>query len=217
MPIAAKNKVLATRIAEKLGVKNNTARVYASLIKQMWLRTSKQATHGNMPADMNFLKTTKMKSYVKGIVNLTRRKNHANAAIAGLKLVTDAKDTHRQEYRDVMMSADKDFQKFLISGKRQRSFKNAEQAWDLVINAHKKVARVLNLEGIWREGEHVDHSQYKKIMAWVYFKWRCSAPPIVHRYPVYRGRQVRKPERRGKGCEQLDQNGQEVDLRNQEV
>ena len=88
MPIAAKNKVLATRIAEKLGVKNNTARVYASLIKQMWLRTSKQATHGNMPADMNFLKTTKMKSYVKGIVNLTRRKNHANAAIAGLKLVT---------------------------------------------------------------------------------------------------------------------------------
>ena len=126
MPIEKKNTALTKRIAEKLGVKNNTARVYASLIKQMWLRTSKEATHKNMPADMAFLKTTKSKAYVRGIVNLTRRKNHANAAVAALKMVTDEKDVHKQEYRDIMMAADKDFQKFLLSGKRQRSFKNAE-------------------------------------------------------------------------------------------
>ena len=177
MPIEKKNTELTKRITEKLGVKNNTARVYASLIKQMWLRMSKEATHQNMPADMAFLKTTKMKSYVRGIVNLTRRKNHANAAVAALKMVTDEKDVHKQEYRDIMMAADKDFQKFLLSGKRQRSFKNAEASWEIVKNAHKKVARVLNLEGIWREGEHVDHTQYKKLMAFIYFKWLADSSP----------------------------------------
>ena len=59
MPIAKKNTELTKRITEKLGVKNNTARVYASLIKQMWL------PHQNMPADMAFLKTTKMKKILK--------------------------------------------------------------------------------------------------------------------------------------------------------
>ena len=58
----------------------------------MWLRTSKEATHKNMPADMAFLKSTKSKSYVGGIVNLTRRKNHANAAIAAIAATAAAND-----------------------------------------------------------------------------------------------------------------------------
>lgn len=175
MPIEAKNTKLTKRLSEKLKVKHNTGRVYASLIKQMWLRTSKEATHDNLPDDLGFLKSSKTKAYVKGIVNLTRRKNHANAAVAGLKLVDDEKS--RGEYRDIMMTADKDYQKFLGSGKRQRNFKNAEASWKLIINAHKKVARVLNIEGIWREGEHVNHTQYKKLMAWLYFKWLADTSP----------------------------------------
>ena len=175
MPLAAKNLKLTKRLAEKLKVKHNTGRVYASLIKQMWIRSSKSATHDNLPDDLGFLKSSKTKAYVKGIVNLTRRKNHANAAVAGLKLVGD--EVNRMEYRDIMMSADKDHQKFLQSGKRQRNFKNAEASWNLIINAHKKVARVLNIEGIWREGEHVNHTQYKKIMALLYFKWLADMSP----------------------------------------
>lgn len=175
MPLEKKNTKLTKRLAEKLKVKQNTARVYASLLKQMWLRTSKEATHDNMPDDLGFLKSSKTKGYVRGIVNLTRRKNHSNAAVAGTKLIDDEKT--RNEYREIMMTADKDYQKFLTSGKRQRNFKNAESAWKLISNAHKKVARVLNIEGIWREGEHVSHAQYKKIMAWLYFKWLVDSSP----------------------------------------
>lgn len=175
MPLAAKNLALTKRLSEKLKVKHNTGRVYASLIKQLWIRSSKTATHDNLPEDLGFLKQAKTKAYVKGIVNLTRRKNHANAAVAGLKLVGD--EVHRGAYREIMMSASEDYQKFLSSGKRQRNFKNAEASWNLIINAHKKVARVLNLEGIWREGEHVNHTQYKKIMAWIYFKWLADMNP----------------------------------------
>ena len=172
MPIEKKNTELTKRIAEKLGVKNNTARVYASLIKQMWLRTSKEATHKNMPADMAFLITTKSKAYVRGIVNLTRRKNHANAAVAALKMVTDEKDVHKQEYRDIMMAADKDFQKFLLSGKRQRSFKNAEASWDIVKNATRKLPGSLKASG-----GKASHTQYKKLMAFIYFKWLADSSP----------------------------------------
>ena len=175
MPLAAKNLKLTKRLSEKLKVKHNTGRVYASLIKQMWLRTSKEATHDNLPEDLGFLKSSKTKAYVKGIVNLTRRKNHANAAVAGLKLVGD--EVNRAAYREIMMSASEDYQKFLSSGKRRRNFKNAEASWNLIINAHKKVARVLNIEGIWREGEHVNHTQYKKLMAWLYFKWLADTSP----------------------------------------
>ena len=175
MPLAAKNLALTKRLSEKLKVKHNTGRVYASLIKQLWIRSNKTATHDNLPEDLGFLKLAKTKAYVKGIVNLTRRKNHANAAVAGLKLVGD--EVHRAAYREIMMSASEDYQKFLSSGKRQRNFKNAEASWNLIINAHKKIARVLNLEGIWREGEHVNHTQYKKIMAWIYFKWLADMNP----------------------------------------
>ena len=76
-----------------------------------------------------------------------------------------------------MMAADKDYQAFLVSGKRKRPFDNAEVAWKTVIELHKKVGKEIDARRLWELGESVTSSEYRILMAWVYLKWLSTMSP----------------------------------------
>ena len=125
---------------EKTGSKERTAKVYAATVRRIHREVYKKELDDETLA---FAKRAKTFNYVKKIVNLTRRKNAATAMLMALKAVGESEKAI-QKYRKVMMAADADYQKFLLSGQRKRPYANAEKAWAIVSNLHKKVNKELH-------------------------------------------------------------------------
>ena len=155
------------------GSKERTAKVYAATLRRIHRDVFKKEL---VDLDLKFVRKTKVLNYVKKIVNLTRRKNHATAVVMGLK-ATKAPEKTIVKFRKVMLDADKDYQKFLVSGKRKRPFENAEEAWDIVVNLHRKVAKEIDARNLWSIGSKVTAAEYRVLMAWIYLKWLAALPP----------------------------------------
>ena len=75
-----------------------------------------------------------------------------------------------------MMDADKDYQKFLMSGKRKRPFDNAEAAWKDIEQLHRKVAKEIDATRLWDLGPRVTANEYRVLMAWLFLKWLVLPP-----------------------------------------
>ena len=169
-------------IVDALGRKERTAKVYAATIKRVYKQVYKKPM---ADIDLQFIRKAKTLNFVKKIVNLTRRKNAATALLVGLQAIK-APVKKVNQYRDIMMSADKDYQKFLQSGVRKRPFENAEAAWALVVNLHKKVAKEIDARRLWDLGGKVTASEYRILQAWVYLKWLAAMPPRRLEYSTTR-------------------------------
>ena len=153
--------------------KERTAKVYAATLRRIHREVFKKEL---IDLELKFARKTKVLNYVKKIVNLTRRKNHATAVVMGLK-ATNAPEKTIAKFRTVMLDADKDYQKFLVSGKRKRPFDNAEEAWKLVVNLHRKVAKEIDARNLWSVGSKATAAEYRVLMAWIYLKWLAALPP----------------------------------------
>ena len=153
--------------------KERTAKVYAATLRRIHREVFKKELSD---LELKFARKTKVLNYTKKIVNLTRRKNAATAVVMGLK-ATKAPEKIIAKFRTVMLDADKDYQKFLVSGKRKRPFENAEAAWKIVINLHKKVAKEIDARSLWSVGSKVNAAEYRVLMAWIYLKWLAALPP----------------------------------------
>ena len=153
--------------------KERSAKVYAATLRRIHKQVYKKEMEDE---DLDFLRTAKVLNFVKKIVNLTRRKNAATAIVQGLK-ATKAPEKMIAKFREVMMGADKDYQAFLVSGKRKRPFSNAEAAWKDVIALHKKVAREIEATRLWDLGSRVTPAEYRVLNAWIYLKWIAALPP----------------------------------------
>lgn len=153
--------------------KERTAKVYAATLRRIHREVFKTELSD---FDLKFARKAKVLNYVKKIVNLTRRKNAATAVVMGLK-ATEAPQKTIAKFRTIMLDADKDYQKFLVSGKRKRPFENAEEAWSLVVNLHKKVAKEIEARSLWAVGSKATASEYRVLMAWIYLKWLAALPP----------------------------------------
>ena len=153
--------------------KERTAKVYAATLRRIHREVFKKEL---TDLELKFARKTKILNYVKKIVNLTRRKNAATAFVMGLK-ATKAPEKTVAKFRTVMIDADKDYQKFLVSGKRKRPFENAEAAWKIVVNLHKKVAKEIDARNLWSVGSKANAAEYRVLMAWIYLKWIAALPP----------------------------------------
>ena len=160
-------------IVDALGNKERSAKVYANQIKRVYKQVYKKEL---TDPKLAFLRSTKTVNYVKKIVNLTARKNAATGMLMGAK-TTKAPDKWITKYREIMMEADKDYQKFLASGKRKRPFDNAEREWGRISELHKKVAAEIQARRLFDLGSHITASEYKVVMAWLYLKWIVNLPP----------------------------------------
>ena len=160
-------------LVKKLGSKERTAKVYAATIRRVHREVYKKELEDETLA---FVRRAKTLNFVKKIVNLTRRKNAATALLMGLKAV-EAPAKLIGKYRAVMMAADADYQKFLMSGQRKRPYANAEAAWKLIVELHKKVNREIEGRRLWDLGAHVSATEYRILMAWIYLKWLAHMPP----------------------------------------
>ena len=172
MPIPKINDNLVERLEEKLKIRHTTARSYASSIRGLWRKLNKDKPYDG---GLAFVATPKMMRVVGDIVNLSARKNAANAAVAALKVLGN-KDTALAQYRQLMMSADADFQKYLKSGKKKHPFKDATKEWENIRTLHKRVSRVVTAHNLWKRGEHIDYAGYRTLMALVYLKWIATLP-----------------------------------------
>ena len=150
--------------------KERTAKVYAASLRRIYKEVYKKPLED---ATLAFLRTQKVFNYVKKIVNLTRRKNAATSVVQGLK-ATKAPEKTIAKFRELMMSADKDYQQFLVSGKRRRPFDDAEAAWKQIIELHKVVGKEIEGRRLWDVGERVTAGEYRVLMAWIYLKWLSS-------------------------------------------
>ena len=153
--------------------KERTAKVYAATLRRIHKEVYKKPLDDE---DLPFLRTAKVLNFVKKIVNLTRRKNAATAVVQGLKATKGPAKTIAK-FREIMMQSDKDYQAFLVSGKRKRPFKNAEAAWKEVIGLHKKVAKEIEATRLWDLGSRVTPGEYRVLNAWILLKWLAALPP----------------------------------------
>ena len=156
--------------------KERTAKVYAATLRRIHKQVYKKELAAQSMAELPFLRTAKVHNFVKKIVNLTRRKNAATAVVQGLK-ATKAPEKTIGKFRTIMMQSDKDYQAFLVSGKRKRPFKNAETAWKDVIGLHKKVAKEIEATRLWDLGGSVTPGEYRVLNAWLLLKWLAALPP----------------------------------------
>ena len=160
-------------IVDALGRKERTAKVYAATIRRVHREIFKKELDDKTFA---FLRLRKTYNHVRKIVNLTRKKNAATAILVGLQ-ATKAPDKLVEKFRQIMLDSDKDYQQFLTSGQRRRPFADAENAWKMVIDLHKKVNQEINALRLWDVGVHVTTQEYRVLMAWVYLKWVSAMPP----------------------------------------
>jgi len=160
-------------LSDSLNSKERTAKVYAASIRRIHREVYKKELDD---MSLKFIPKAKTLNYLKKIVNLTRRKNGATALLMGLKAVKGS-EKWMEKYRKVMMAADKDYQSFLVSGKRRRPFDNAEAAWKTITELYKKVGREIEARRLWELGEGVNPSEYKILMAWIYLKWLSTMSP----------------------------------------
>ena len=153
--------------------KERNAKVYAATLRRIHKDVYKKELDDT---ELKFLRTAKIHNFVKKIVNLTRRKNAATAVVQGLK-ATKAPEKTIGKFRTIMMQSDKDYQAFLVSGKRKRPFENAEEAWKAVTELHKKVAKEIEARSLWDLGSRVTAGEYRVLNAWVLLKWLAALPP----------------------------------------
>ena len=159
-------------ITEALGSKERSAKVYASTIRRIHRQVYKKELEST---NLEFLKAAKALNFVKKIVNLTQKKNAASSIVMGLKAIKAPEKTIAK-FRKILMDSDKDYQKFLTSGKRKRPFANAEKTWKQVIDLHKKVGKEIEARNLWSVGGHATGAEYKILMAWIYFKFISTMP-----------------------------------------
>ena len=183
------NKTLTKKLEEALKVKHSTARVYASSLRQ--LATLLKIEFKD--ADVSWLTKRKVINHLSNIVNLTRRKNLASGAVAGLKLLGNQKIIY--DYRDILMQADKDHKSFLVSGKRKKRFKNADKQWTMLRTLWKKVSSIVNAKRLWSKGESVTSHEYRIILELVYLKFLADMP--VRRLEYAETRFATQPDKVG--------------------
>ena len=164
------NTKLTEKLEEALNVKHSTARVYASSIRQ--LATLLKITFTG--ADVSWLTKRKVVNHLNNVVNLTKRKNLASGAVAGLKLLGNQKII--SDYREILMRADKDHKSFLMSGKRKKKFKNADKQWKMIRQLWKKASLIVNAKRLWSQGESIAAKDYKILMQLVYLKFLSDMP-----------------------------------------
>lgn len=171
MPFEAKNTILTDKLEGKLNVRRSTARVYASTLANL---ARIQKVPPEDVANLEWLKKKKLFAHVSNINNLTRRKNIASGIVAGLKVIGDKK--HIEDYRQVLMKADKDYTAFLASGKRKRPFDNADRTWTQVKNLWKKISTIVSTQKIWQSKEAATQREYRTLMALVYLRFLADMP-----------------------------------------
>ena len=164
------NTKLTKKLEEALKVKHATARVYASSIRQ--LATLMKIDFKD--TDIEWLTKRRVVNFLNNVVNLTRRKNLASGAVAGLKLLGNQKIIG--DYREILMQADKDHKSFLMSGKRKKRFKNADKQWTMLRKLWKKVSAIVNAKRLWSKGESVTSAEYRLILQLVYLKFIADMP-----------------------------------------
>jgi len=170
MPFAPKNTKVTDLIVGKLGVRRSTARVYASTLAMV----AREVKLKDGIEDLTWLRKKKVLKFVSNINNLTRRKNTASGIIAGLKTIGDKKTI--EQYRDILMQADKDYTAFLTSGKRKRKYKDADAAWTQIKGLWRKVSPIIRAQKIWQLGESINPSAYRQLMTLIYFKFLSDMP-----------------------------------------
>ena len=164
------NTKLTAKLEEALKVKHTTARVYASSIRQLATLLKIKFTG----ADVSWLTKRKVVNHLNNVVNLTRKKNLASGAVAGLKLLGNQKII--SDYREILMRADKDHKSFLMSGKRKKRFKNADKQWKMIRQLWKKASLIVNAKRLWSQGESIAAKDYKILMQLVYLKFLSDMP-----------------------------------------
>ena len=155
MDLTPKNTVLIDRFEKTLKVKRSTARVYASSIASLAKKMNEKTD------DLSWLKKKKIKKHVAEINNLTRRKNLASGIIAALKVIDERKII--EDYRSILMQADKDYSAYLQSGKRKRPYKDADREWTRIKGLWKKASAVVSAQKLFEQGERVNPAQYRTL------------------------------------------------------
>ena len=163
MDLTPKNTVLIDRFEKALKVKRSTARVYASSIASLAKKMNEKTD------DLAWLKKKKIKKHVADINNLTRRKNLASGIIAALKVIDERKII--EDYRTILMQADKDYTAYLQSGKRKRPYKDADREWTRIKALWKKASAVVSAQKLFEQGERVNPAQYRTLQALIYLKF----------------------------------------------
>ena len=171
MPFESKNQVLIDKLEATLKVRRSTARVYASTLAT--LSRSVKIPPEDVDS-LTWLTKKKVLTYVGDVNNLTKRKNLASGIVAGLKVIGEKKVI--DEYRQILMKADKDYTSFLASGKRKRPYRNADAAWTKIKSLWKKVSSIVSTQKLWQRGEHVDQPEYRTLMALAYLKFLSDMP-----------------------------------------
>ena len=145
MVIAAKNKVLIDALQEKLGIKRQSARAYASQIRKM-------ATSMNVPEPLSFAFLDKDNTVrqVAAITNVGQRKNMASALLAGTR-AAEMSEERQNKYRKVMMSADADYRTWAASGTRSKGFGGDPAVlYKKVKSLHKQVGRIITAKKLFK-------------------------------------------------------------------
>ena len=149
MVLATRNKVLIEPLQDKLNLKRQSARAYASQIRKLH-------TLMNVPGSLTFefLDSDKAGKRVADIINVGQRKNMASAALAGTR-AAEMSLVRQNKYRKVMMDADADYKQWASSGVRNKGFTGkADQLWKMVKSLHKKVGRVVSAKNLFRRSTH---------------------------------------------------------------
>ena len=164
MVLATKNKVLIDALEDKLKLKRQSARAYASQIRKLH-------TVMKIPGSLSFafLDTDKAVKQVSDIINVGQRKNMASASLAGTR-AADMSQKRQNEYRAVMMEADKGYKQWISSGTRNKGFSgDAEKLWTLIKLLHRKVGRVISAKNLFRRASHT-FSDLVILQQFVYLK-----------------------------------------------
>lgn len=147
--LPAKNKVLIGPLEDKLKLKRKSARAYASQIRRIFTEMKVAG-----PLSFAFLDSDKTVKHVADITNVGRRKNLASAALAGTRAAAMSQ-SRQQKYREVMMSADKDYRIWSASGTRKKGFSGeAAVLWKQVKSLHKKIGRVVSAKNLFKRATH---------------------------------------------------------------
>ena len=171
MPFESKNKTLTDKLEAALKVRRSTARVYASTLATLARNIKIPPTEVD---GLAWLTKKKILKYTSDINNLTKRKNLASGIVAGLKVIGEKKVI--DDYRQILMKADKDYTKFLASGKRKRPYKNADKTWTMIRGLWKKVSSIVSTQKIFQRGESVNQTEYRTLMALAYLKFLSDMP-----------------------------------------
>ena len=187
MDLTPKNTVLIDRFEKTLKVKRSTARVYASSIASLAKKMNEKTD------DLSWLKKKKIKKHVADINNLTRRKNLASGIIAALKVIDERKII--EDYRKILMQADKDYTAYLQSGKRKRPYKDADREWTRIKTLWKKASAVVSAQKLFEQGERVNPAQYRTLQTLIYLKFLADMPVRRLEYNQIRFVNTEPPER----------------------